>query len=128
MCHGNVFLRQAEIFQPLEDPTTVRSRDRRGVGGGRVVAMCSSGRLRYFSHWKTQVEEERVRSCSLKDLTVSRKDLPLTVRLPFFRHTVLIYQLGRHNLSGDTPRVPPSPRCLMKKYYGLLISVCLKTI
>ena len=30
-CRGNVFLRQAEIQQPLEDPTTVR---RGGEGGG----------------------------------------------------------------------------------------------
>ena len=29
-CRGNVFLRQAEIMQPLEDPTTVRERE-----GGR---------------------------------------------------------------------------------------------
>ena len=31
-CRGNVFLRQAEILEPLEDPTTVRE----GGGGGGV--------------------------------------------------------------------------------------------
>ena len=33
-CRGNVFLRQTEIFQPLEDPTTVRG-EGGGGGGGR---------------------------------------------------------------------------------------------
>ena len=33
-CRGNVFLRQAEIMQPLEDPTTVREREGGGGGGG----------------------------------------------------------------------------------------------
>ena len=33
-CRGNVFLRQAEIMQPLEDPTTVREREGEG-GRGR---------------------------------------------------------------------------------------------
>ena len=32
-CRGNVFLRQAEIMQPLEDPTTVREGGRGSEGG-----------------------------------------------------------------------------------------------
>ena len=61
-CRGNVFLRQAEILEPLEDPTTVR-------GGGRG----EDEGVRWRSQWGC----EGVRVC---DMGGEGPSLPLSLR------------------------------------------------